>query len=93
MYFGARRETCPGPLGTPCDEKPNRWLFPWFILHQCRYGFKSLTSACTKQNKKSHLLDEISLFTLVPGERLELSHRKATASKTVVSTISPPGQV
>lgn len=40
-----------------------------------------------------HFREQDIFIELVPGERLELSHRKATASKTVVSTISPPGQV
>ena len=31
-------------------------------------------------------------YFVVPRKRLELLHRKATASKTVVSTIPPPGQ-
>jgi len=45
-----------------------------------------------KKNNPSSFRKRAYIF-LVPGERLELSHRKATASKTVVSTISPPGQV
>lgn len=45
-----------------------------------------------KENKKPTRKCRFFWFSLVPRERLELSHRTATASKTVVSTISPPGQ-
>lgn len=40
-------KNCPGPLGTPCDEKPNHWLFSWFILGILLEG---ITSVATVSN-------------------------------------------
>lgn len=93
LCFGARRETCPVP-GTPCVKMcHSKHISPNSFVVGVAAASSPLASTYTKQIKNPIFSDEISLFSLVPGERLELSHRKATASKTVVSTISPPGQV
>ena len=43
--------------------------------------------------KKLSLFKKRASFFMVPRKRLELLHREATASKTVVSTIPPPGHI
>jgi len=68
IFFGARRETCPVP-GTPCDEKPNRWLFPQLLRRWCRCGFKSSHFNVHKNKKLPYLLQDTGDFIFFGARR------------------------
>lgn len=72
-------------------ERISEWSSILLISHCSRFSQRSkmalfLMSLCVHRRYPS------MLFLMVPQERLELSRLATMASKTIVSTIPPPGQ-